>query len=601
MNSTNDMANNGDYSTSSEALDSNNQSKGFEDHSKRIKLFQTKFGSTTLNNEEQNASTNSQDYDDSEAKDKKNNKQASSCDSCRERKLACNKEKPRCDSCRRKDLTCYYSYKKMSKNNKPSVYITSLQNRVAELEKLLQEKESEKEVKLSMLDNIHLSHPYFKDRNEILLHLINTFFLKMVRFMGIINEEEFYLQYQQGTLDKLLLYSVCALGSIYSDYFNILSTKHHPAGRDFADKAEQWLMERFTRTPTLVSIQAGLLLGAYEFAAGRGEMSVFFLSSTHRAAQYIGLNFIDSTMLSNPINPGLLTHEQLEIRRRMWWECLSSDVIAATLVGRPLIIDDRDYVVNLPMEDNKLMKLNEIDEIYYYQLLYTLINYWREIFRFTHHRHLRKWLTNDVICKHIKTYQLKLNHFKLTLPPNLTFYEDKKLVEAPTKLQCCAAILCVVSNLLTILLHRSHLAHAIENKNIAESELESKQICIESATNIVKVVEVFQGYEQELGDVYTSFAVFNAATIINNVLYTNKKEYVNGLQIHQHYKLLKQFLKDHAKVWSMNNMFLEILKLMEQTFKRGQLKPDIEGHLAWLSPTSTSYVQWYFSNVAFNS
>lgn len=554
-----------------------------------------------------------------EFQNNKSKKGPSSCDSCRKKKIKCDQRKPFCGKCLKRGDSCKYTLLSI-KLRRPNEYADLLESRIKALEEILKEEKEEKEGTQQTLTTSSansqepftnnsassLSLPCLKSKTfkETVDHLVEVYFSKVVRYMCLIHPPSFMAQYKEGKASEMVVYSICALAARYSPFFSLLSSKTSPAGRPFADRAGELFRSQLDRAPELSTIQSGLLLGSYEFAAGQGEMAIYFLGITQRAAVYAGINFADSNMLCNPINHQNLTWYELEARRRLWWECLTSDIFSASLVGRPLGIDDRDYVVNLPCDDafwsswesplSSYEYTSSSTDSYYHRFLCILICAWREVFRFTQHRHLRKWFRNNIITRTITALEQPLRDYEAQLPPPLQYqYGLKK--EPPTSKQCESAVLNCVHWLIVILLHRSHIAHGISNASISDSELHSRQRCLTAAKQIALVIRDFSGYEDYLLDVFSSFSAFNAATIYLNAIYTEP----NNSEAIQHLKLLRQFLRYTASVWAMNFMFLEILRLLDQLFRRRQPVASRDpNQIDWLVPTSTSYLQWYFGNVS---
>ncbi|KAJ9083294.1 hypothetical protein DSO57_1036149 [Entomophthora muscae] len=533
-------------------------------------------------------------------------------DTCRFRKVKCDLEKPDCKRCRDRGNKCTYSLQPLKKA-RTTEYAALLERRIEALEAVLAQKttrtaevqppsevrEPEKAIAptLGTWSYTHLDvvAPNVRPMSfpEILEHLVEIFFEKVTASLMMVHRTSFVEQFRAGKAPELLLYSMCALAARYSPYLSLLCTKNKPAGKPFSERATLLFKGQLDKGPVPSTIQSGLLLGTYEFAAGNGEMAIYFLSITHRAAQYTGLNFVDSAMFYNPVNPNHLSVDELECRRRIWWECMATDVISATLFGRPLGIDDRDYVVNLPDNDMKWLGLS--DQYYFRRLLSALICAWREVFRFTQHRHLRKWFRNDVITATITKLEQPLLEYAQHLPPGMEYRSGPPTV-SPAHHSNTAVLHCVYW-LIIILLHRSHIAHGISNKCLSASEMHSKKQCIDAAYQIATVFQDFESFDDCLLDIFSSFAAFNAATIFVNIAYT--ANIASATQAQQHLRLLRSFLRHASRVWAMNHMFIEILRLMEQLFRRKDPPAARDSSsIDWLVPTSTSYFQWYFANIS---
>ncbi|KAJ8523288.1 hypothetical protein ONZ45_g253 [Pleurotus djamor] len=117
------------------------------------------------------------------------------------------------------------------------------------------------------------------------------------------------------------------------------------AGCDYLEDARKILNQVFHRSRSS-TVQALLLLGYREFGIGSMEQAWIFIGMGIRMAVDLGLNCDSGKWKSN--GRDLLTPEETQTRKHIWWTCCLADRYGSVYMGRPVAIHESDYDVPLP-------------------------------------------------------------------------------------------------------------------------------------------------------------------------------------------------------------------------------------------------------------
>lgn len=580
------------------------------------------------------------------------------CDLCRSRRIMCDYALPECQRCIDNKVGCTYSSDR-PKSRRRSRYIDMLERKISALESLIESNSKGNKEYSSNIDSSltvpstfvssvksqqkrqgeegsvqddESSPPSLSRKTPEILsdlksgdavptinfnktfnssmagnqplfdHLIEVYFNHVHNYIGIIHRPTFMMLYQSNSVPEILAWSVFALSARFSHHLALLATPSAPAGRHFADRAQDLFRKHLHKSPSFEDVQAGILMACYEFASGKGEYATYFVGVAQRSAQYIGIGFIDSHMVYNPASPNLLNWHEIETRRRLWWACLQCDIIASSLIGRPLGVDDRDYMVEFPGDDAVWDPSHhyQYKPYYWFQYAAKLTVIWREIYMFIQHRHLRRWYSNSTIRNAFNKLDQDLVAFMQDLPAHMHFSPETNhtLRKEITHHHRATAILHSIYWTVVIMLHRSNLAHGIAQKSVTTFEMRSRDRCVQAAHELGRMVVDFSGHEDKVLDVFTPFAIFNAATIYANLAFAENGD--NTSVAKERLNQIRSFLKKTVQSWNMSEMYIEILRLLESILIRDNSSCDTSktNCSGWQVPTSTSYFQWYFSNLA---
>ncbi|RDW65071.1 hypothetical protein BP6252_10722 [Coleophoma cylindrospora] len=199
----------------------------------------------------------------------------------------------------------------------------------------------------SMYNNLPPSWPQIPI--ELRDHLLALYWTWQNPWQYLVHEQFFRRDLQEmnpsGYVTPLLLYSVLALASRYSDRIEVRSDKEDPnsAGEIFAEHAKL-LLQTEIHHPVTSTVVAALLLGLREMAVNKEASGWTYTGVAIRIAYNLGLHLnCDMWIKSHQ-----LSEEEAEIRRIAWWACYLIDKLFSLGLGRPGIIQERDIAAREP-------------------------------------------------------------------------------------------------------------------------------------------------------------------------------------------------------------------------------------------------------------
>ncbi|KAF6792630.1 transcription factor [Colletotrichum sojae] len=148
-----------------------------------------------------------------------------------------------------------------------------------------------------------------------------------------------------------LLLSVCALGTLMSP-----NKRHRESSEQFFSAAESILIVSGLTKPSIVTVQGFLCLSFYEIGRGNLSKGWGFSGIAFRMAQDLGFQRDPKHWTSHDASLG--TDEDMEIRRRIFWGCYTSDKLISLVLGRPvyLFYDDAEVETTERLPDFPEMK-----------------------------------------------------------------------------------------------------------------------------------------------------------------------------------------------------------------------------------------------------
>ncbi|KAK4076582.1 transcriptional regulator family: Fungal Specific TF [Trichoderma aggressivum f. europaeum] len=126
-----------------------------------------------------------------------------------------------------------------------------------------------------------------------------------------------------------LLMALCALGAMVAS-----DDKQRRLSDQFFLAAESIIMVSGLAKPSIPTVQAFLCLAFYEIGRGNLSKGWSFSGIAFRMAQDLGFQRDPDNWV--PHNASLGTHEDSEIRRRIYWGCYNSDKLISLILGRPV-------------------------------------------------------------------------------------------------------------------------------------------------------------------------------------------------------------------------------------------------------------------------
>lgn len=135
-----------------------------------------------------------------------------------------------------------------------------------------------------------------------------------------------------------LLFAICALGLVGSS-----DVESRDQSERFFTAAESMLLVSGLSQPSITKVQAFLCLAYYEIGRGNLSKGWGFSGIAFRMAQDLGFQQDPRYWIST--DTSIVTLEDEEIRRRVYWGCYISDKLISLFLGRSVSLYDDDAEV----------------------------------------------------------------------------------------------------------------------------------------------------------------------------------------------------------------------------------------------------------------
>ncbi|CAM1505916.1 Fc.00g115530.m01.CDS01 [Cosmosporella sp. VM-42] len=111
----------------------------------------------------------------------------------------------------------------------------------------------------------------------------------------------------------------------------------------------QWLLTADLESPSITTVQCYIFMVAYLCCASFQNMCHILVAQAVRTAQVIGLH----------IEPPLyMPNGERELHKRIWWVLWTMDAKTSTKFGRPLVVDQAQATVTMPLDDLEAASYN---------------------------------------------------------------------------------------------------------------------------------------------------------------------------------------------------------------------------------------------------
>lgn len=186
----------------------------------------------------------------------------------------------------------------------------------------------------------------------LVLELTEIFFSRFSYYLPLLHKSTFLAKVQSQQLHDQapeLLYAVITIAAKTHPDYSVRAL-----GNDWFHEALS-LCEKAQRDPrpTLHNIQAACLLLFYAWSFGEYSTGWILLGNAWRQACYLGFNHMDAEHKRLPgFAPEPQSHFEVEERRRTVWMLFIMDRQMSIPCGWPHAIDDRQFMVNLPINDD---------------------------------------------------------------------------------------------------------------------------------------------------------------------------------------------------------------------------------------------------------
>lgn len=136
-----------------------------------------------------------------------------------------------------------------------------------------------------------------------------------------------------------LVYSMCALGAPHSNHTRIQEKKNL-----LAKCAQEIIMTHCLTKPSPTTIQALLCLAFHEVGQGNASQGWLFSGMAFRMGQDLGFHQDPMRWISQ--DRSIVTPEDIEIRRRIYWGSYVADKFISLYLGRPVYLREDDATVH---------------------------------------------------------------------------------------------------------------------------------------------------------------------------------------------------------------------------------------------------------------
>ncbi|OJJ36164.1 hypothetical protein ASPWEDRAFT_112374 [Aspergillus wentii DTO 134E9] len=182
---------------------------------------------------------------------------------------------------------------------------------------------------------------------ELKDNLLDLYFKWQNPWLQVVNEKLFRESEQSGGRysSPLLLNCMLALGSRFSDRTDIRSAPEDPstAGRVFLQAAET-LLQYEMKWPSITTIQSLAIMIDMYISIGADAASWLHQGMANRLVLDMGLNLDAETLDGSDI----ISHEEVELRRQIFWALYCDDKLSAAYTGRVCSMLDIQAQVKLP-------------------------------------------------------------------------------------------------------------------------------------------------------------------------------------------------------------------------------------------------------------
>ncbi|CAG8564239.1 11693_t:CDS:2 [Acaulospora colombiana] len=322
--------------------------------------------------------------------------------------------------------------------------------------------------------------------------LLDLFWEKFSFYHPFIDRQDFMEKYDSMNINYnyiVLLYAILAVVSN-----NIASVNYY-------DRTRELLGEELGNS-TLPTVQALLLLAGLQKGM-RSSSCWVYVGLAIRLAQDMGLHR-DSSNWD-------LDKSQAEVRRRVWWACVTFDSFLSLALGRPLAINEQDYDVRYPAAGILFYDQPESIEVFVQHIKICLITC--RISKHVYGIDSKRTGGNNSI---LSTLDAELNEWRDNLPTRFQYDRFKKLSDDPHSITPILFNLAFYS--IQIILHRPYIR--CPKSKAPPSSIPSLTICTVAASSITHLMyRLMKNGILSHGWRYAHHAFFTAVTMhIINVL-----------------------------------------------------------------------------------
>ncbi|ORX46229.1 hypothetical protein BCR36DRAFT_332244 [Piromyces finnis] len=328
----------------------------------------------------------------------KRKRSSKACDACHKKKIKCNGNNP-CSNCIDAKIPCVFS-PRTKKRGPRAGYIGIMEKKIRDMESFLMDQginsfsnqinvdlNSKNDSKVNCIKEVNeknrnticnnndtnlnqeISNENLNLNNgnddfntiqdipeemetEVIFPLIEIFFKSVNSHMPVIHELTFY--------DKIK--PINRVSSLLLNTMYLVSTRYIDNPEDYCSETEllkkvKYLLEQKLNEPSMETLQALIILSVHFSGMSIGSSEWIYSGMAHRMAQFLKYNFEISSEDEKDIGPF-----EKEYRKRLWWICYLNDKYVSAFTGRPLLIDENNTFIALPVSSNIWEKIKTDEE-----------------------------------------------------------------------------------------------------------------------------------------------------------------------------------------------------------------------------------------------
>ncbi|KAK9717184.1 hypothetical protein K7432_006390 [Basidiobolus ranarum] len=417
-------------------------------------------------------------------------------------------------------------------------------------------------------------------------YLIDAYFERANNTIAVVHRPTFLKALKNNRVSKILLYSMYALSSsiIHTDDSEKQSSQFSASTCDmYASKVKELLP--VTNQLDISTIQALIIITCFEF--GRSPSSWIFPALAIRIAQALGINRIDENSGNEVISPEQWIER--ETRRRIWWTCYMMDRYGASLTGRPLMIDERDCHILLPVSieawesgipsPSQMLQIEDVDAglseslfpststLYLdascsisavYIVLITILG---KITRYINQPKAKRQEFSYQVCPKFVKLDNELQAWATSLPAQYQYIAPKNFKKKRYRDYLTIRSLHTIYHTCVIILHRINLRNPNVEDVVPVSNLWTPSLrrCFAAANAISRIVSDVTLTDFGYFDGFIPFCIFTASTVhLWSVLSMPWEQVIAKTDFALHYWALQSL----SKVLPISGKYCHVLKIL---------------------------------------
>ncbi|KAI9925584.1 hypothetical protein MW887_005966 [Aspergillus wentii] len=441
-------------------------------------------------------------------------------------------------------------------------------------------------------------------------HLLQVYFTWHDPCLHAVEEEVFWRSRAQKRYDgadttyysRALSEAMCAVGATYeSKYHPDLVTFPRSLAEFFSDRAKI-LLESELENPCLATIQALVILSAYEASCTRDTRGWLYSGMAMRLAFDLGLH-LDMTPY---VERGTIPSMNYEVRRTTFWAVYMSEQFWGYYLGRPTRSPMEGVTVPKPDWNNSPLKWTRYGSLSLSGNMANLPNplgmicyQWVSLYEYM-------LPLTDLLygCDEISKHQLqkltsdtveKLRFWKASLPPQLNIYEKAPFLQPLPHVLA----LHMQYHQLIIHCHRPYISrhHIQPQPPQGPGSSHARMMCIESAIAIAKTLTLYERhYSFRRANFQTVSFIFSAALILIFAIVPARGQHEHDRELVAHLSTCFRALDEMGSQFEnarRTSAFLNTLQREWQTRRRSQMARGVKrsfdfSHEPWNDNTIAS-------------